>query len=65
MMEAKYVTEIKEKMSAGFNAVEASSDIIGRLDSLCQTMFDPENQPPQLSTEDAWKMFLAIAKPSS
>lgn len=62
MMKIKYVTEIKEKVSSGFNAVEASTDIISKLDSLCQIMFDPENQPPQFSKQEAWEMFSAIAK---
>lgn len=62
MLKAEYINEIKEKLSVGFNAVEASSGIIDALDSLCQIMFDPENQPPQISTDEAWKIFQSISK---
>lgn len=31
------------------------------LETLCQIMFDPQNQPPQYTTEEAWKLFLEIS----
>lgn len=40
--------------------LEAERD---ELRALGQAMFDPENQPPQWSTEDAWKQFRKISKP--
>lgn len=30
---------------------------IARLNRLCQIMFDPENQPPQYTTEEAFKLW--------
>jgi len=28
------------------------------LDELCQIMFDPENQPPQITIQEAWERYL-------
>lgn len=33
-----------------------------RLEKLCQKILDPENQPPQISIEDAWAEFKEIRK---
>lgn len=30
---------------------------VALMESLCQIMFDPENQPPQYSIEQAWQHF--------
>ncbi len=35
------------------------------LESLCQTMLDPENQPPQFTTEEAWNKFKEITDHTS
>lgn len=59
-MDNTYIQKIKSMTEAGFNAVESSEPIISGLDNLCQLMFDPENQPPQMTREEAWQAYLDI-----
>lgn len=59
-MERFYTDAIYGKVDAGFNASEAVEDYLQPLDDLCQLMFDPENQPPQLTREQAWTRYMEI-----
>lgn len=34
--------------------------MFNKLADLCKLMFDPENQPPQLSQKDAWECYKLI-----
>ena len=56
----QHLNSPSEPTDAGFNSIEAVEGLIDRFDTLCQLMFDPENQPPQMSVGDAWKEYLSL-----
>jgi hypothetical protein len=55
--------ELSEEMHGPANAWYLIKIRMAELEALCQLMFDPENQPPQLSIEDAWRRFKTGLEP--
>ncbi len=64
MNNVNYIKEINSKNDSGFNPPESCERIVDALDSLCQKMFDPENQPPQITVKEAFKEWKAIGEHS-
>ena len=49
--------DLKSAHDFGFQEGRRSNDDLLKL---CQMMFDPENQPPQLTIQEAWQKFNSI-----
>lgn len=51
------ISQLKENEAKLKAEIERLKSAVEKLDHICQIMFDPENQPPQYSTEKAFEVW--------